>query len=816
MHTHQRTGARGDACRRLPPMNRPDNAAPADTRAADPTTALRDGPFEFFRYHGIWAPGIRLMRRIGFPMKAFLISSALGAPLLLVMGLYLQGLQSGIDLTGKERYGVATIQRFAPLMHALTDVRNGVRAGQGGIDTKDVLASARTRAGQALEALERHVADSGDPMAVRPHLAKLKEAWSAAANASGTQEVEAVLSAARTLHDDLLVRTNLNLDPERGAFHLALAATLDTPALAEAIGQLRGWGAFIVGKGSDDPKLMRRFASWDGRAAQYLAVLKDRVGVAIVEAPAPKNTLDLSVLERVKAFHKRAGGAVFDAADVPAATLWTDGSALVTDLFSLKLAGLAALDGMLAARIDAQTRLRNAIITVLALCLAWAGYLFTSFFFVMRGGLQEVSRHLGAMTEGDLTTRPSPWGRDEIAQLMHGLSRMQDSLRGIVAQVRGGADNIVHSSSEIEVGARDMAARTEQTAASLEESSASMEEISSTVRNTADHAARAAEIARGNAETAARGGEVMGTMVRTMQDIDGSSRRIGDITAVIDGIAFQTNILALNAAVEAARAGEAGRGFAVVAAEVRALAQRSADAAREIKQLITASVSTVQAGTGIVQQAGATIDEIVKGTHGVSGLLTEIAGGAQEQSLGVTQVGEAVQDLDRITQQNAALVEQTTAAAAALKDQAVALASVVARFKLPDAASAGPAFGGAETSVEHFDFDAAIEAHRQWKVRLRSAIADRSRLDADTICRDDRCPLGRWIHGPGGARWGQKPDFTTLRDKHREFHEVAGGVARQINAARYDEAERMIGAGSRFAEVSTEVTVALGRAKRAY
>ena len=802
-------------------MTRPDNTPSADSYAASHSPVVREGPFEFFRYHGIWAPGIRLMRRIGFPMKAFLISSALGAPLLLVLALYLQGLQSRIDLTGKERYGVATIQRFAPLMHALTDVRNSLRAAQGGVDTKDVLASARARAGQALEDLDRHVAGSGDPMAMRAHLAKLKEAWSTAdadadAAANGTKEVEAVLSAARTLHDDLLVRTNLNLDPERGPFHLALAATLDTPALAEAVGQLRGWGAFIVGKGSDDPKLMRRYASWDGRATQYLAVLKDRIGVAFVEMPALKNTLDLSVLERAQAFHKRAGEAVFDAAEVPAATVWTEGTAIVGDLFKLKLAGLVALDEMLSARIDAQARLRNTIIAVLAVCLLWAAYLFTSFFFVMRGGLQEVSRHLGAMTEGDLTTRPSPWGRDEIAQLMLGLSRMQDSMRGIVTQVRSGADNIVHSSSEIEVGARDMASRTEQTAASLEESSASMEEISSTVRNTADHAARAAEIARGNAETAARGGEVMGNMVRTMQDIDGSSRRIGDITAVIDGIAFQTNILALNAAVEAARAGEAGRGFAVVASEVRALAQRSADAAREIKQLITASVSTVQAGTGIVQQAGATIDEIVTGTRGVSGLLTEIAGGAHEQSLGVTQVGEAVQDLDRITQQNAALVEQTTAAASALKDQAIALASVVARFKLPATPSAAPSFGGAETSVEHFDFDAAIEAHRQWKVRLRAAISERTRLDADTICRDDRCPLGRWIHGPGGARWGQKPDFSALRDKHRAFHEVAGTVARQINAERYDEAERMIGAGSRFAEVSTEVTVALGRAKRAY
>ena len=218
--------------------------------------------------------------------------------------------------------------------------------------------------------------------------------------------------------------------------------------------------------------------------------------------------------------------------------------------------------------------------------LLFAAYLFLCFYRVMEGGLRETRRHLRAMTQGDLTTSPSPWGGDEAAQLMLELRDMQDSLRGMVLRVRRSSDEIVHSSSEIASGALDLSARTEQAAANLEQSAASMEEIASTVRTIAESTQEASRVARHNAQTASDGGRVMGDVVRTMEGIRGSSRKIGEITATIDSIAFQTNILALNAAVEAARAGDQGRGFAVVASEVRVLAQRSAHAAREIKGLI--------------------------------------------------------------------------------------------------------------------------------------------------------------------------------------------------------------------------------------
>ena len=318
----------------------------------------------------------------------------------------------------------------------------------------------------------------------------------------------------------------------------------------------------------------------------------------------------------------------------------------------------------------------------LCLALLLGAYLFVSFHHALTGGLGESRQCLRAMAQGDLRHLPTPRGSDEAAELMTDLRQMQEALRGMVHRVREASDGIVMSSGEIATGSMDLSARTERAAASLQQSAASMEQMTATADHTTASIDDASRTAQRNAESATQGGQVMAEVVQTMEGIRASSARIAEIIGTIDGIAFQTNILALNAAVEAARAGEQGRGFAVVASEVRSLAQRSAAAAREIKSLIGNSVQQVEAGTGIVRRAGGIIDQIVTTSRHVDQLLGVVSEGSREESKGISQIGRAVHDLDELTQQNAALVEETAAAASAMRDQADKLAREVGRFQL--------------------------------------------------------------------------------------------------------------------------------------
>ena len=441
------------------------------------------------------------------------------------------------------------------------------------------------------------------------------------------------------------------------------------------------------------------------------------------------------------------------------------------------------------------------------------------------------------ISKGNLALRIEAQGKDEAARLLRALSEMQESLSRIVGHVREGSQSVAVASSEIASGNNDLSARTEQQASALQQTAASMEQLNSTVRQNADNARQANQLAMSASTVAVQGGEVVGQVVETMKGINDSSRKISDIIGVIDGIAFQTNILALNAAVEAARAGEQGRGFAVVASEVRSLAGRSAEAAKQIKTLINDSVERVEHGTSLVDQAGTTMTEVVGAIKRVTDLVGEISAASNEQSQGVSQVSEAVTQMDQVTQQNAALVEEMAAAASSLNNQAQDLVDTVAFFKLaageervarmqaprmgsaPASASArfaaapaaalGRSSAASEGPALGINLDNAIQAHANWRAKLRTAVAQKETLDADTVSRDDCCELGKWLHGAGSSQYGGKPSFVQLLESHRQFHQEAGKVARLINQGAYSEAEKQLESNTGFSNASQKVGAAV-------
>jgi methyl-accepting chemotaxis protein len=639
------------------------------------------GLIEFFRHHGAWAPGVKLFRRIQFQTKALIILAMLTLPVGVLGWNYFIDKADAIAFTHKEREGVAYAREVLPLLKLAQQQRALAASAQLQGGDAAALSGANEAFAAQLKKVEQIEAQIGADLDTGKALAAVKETAVTAATgdwsktyANYSTRVDAVLALLTQAADG----SNLTLDPDLDSYYLMDGATGSLPMVIEATARL-GDRARAVSRGMPATaevthEMVRAEALGDYSDERWAAGMPK---VYSLQPGLKAELRDEAVRHELHAFHELATSLKADEAKLAAA------ATVIDDLRAVQGKTLDKLDALLEERRMRMASQRAWVAVIVVLSLATAAYLFYSFYLVTHGGLREVQKHLEAMTAGDLTTHPRPWGQDEAARLMGSLADMQASLRTIVDRVRGASESIVHSSAEISDGSMDLSSRTEQAAANLQQSAAAMDEISSTVQSTAESAQEAASIARNNATMAERGGDIIGSMVTTMQGIHASSSKIGDIIGVIDGIAFQTNILALNAAVEAARAGEAGRGFAVVASEVRALAQRSASAAKEIKDLITVSVDQVSDGAKIVRNAGTTIGEIVDSAHRVNKLLAAIANGANEQATGVSQTTQAVQDLDSMTQQNSALVEQTAAAAASLKEQAVKLAEEVARFKLP-------------------------------------------------------------------------------------------------------------------------------------
>ena len=454
--------------------------------------------------------------------------------------------------------------------------------------------------------------------------------------------------------------------------------------------QVQEWKDTLL-RGKDPEKLDKH---WGAFAKQEQAV-EDKAKALLSTLPAGESR---TLVEQFSAAHVKMGVDYRKGFDAFKAASFEPGAGDTAvagmDREPARLLGeackkIAAESASVSAGAAAQAHRASLVSIVLMLVAGAAGILVGVWF--SRRITRPVDYAVGvaeAIAAGDLTSQVRVAGNDEIAQLMKALGAMQDSLGHVVGDVRSNSESVATASSQISQGANDLSARTEEQASALQQAAASMDQLGSTVRQNAENALSANQLALGASTVARKGGDVVGEVVETMKGINESSRRIVDIIGVIDGIAFQTNILALNAAVEAARAGEQGRGFAVVASEVRSLAQRSAEAAKEIKSLISASVTRVQHGTQLVDRAGETMTEIVNSIARVTDIMGEISAASTEQSTGVSQIGEAISQMDQATQQNAALVEESAAAAESLKDQAQQLVQAVAVFKLEGRAEA--------------------------------------------------------------------------------------------------------------------------------
>ncbi|MRW93642.1 HAMP domain-containing protein [Duganella sp. FT80W] len=432
----------------------------------------------------------------------------------------------------------------------------------------------------------------------------------------------------------------------------------------------RGWKRYEPLPQTDEEAVL--WKQFTGEWAEW-KTLDDKLGSTIAALAASKDEEKQKAL--LEDFHQQYSQSrpLFRKAE---------GTLLKIEKLNENVSDTAVTDGM-AAVSSAEWAMVVAAVIAAAVAIGCAAYITGA----ITQPINEAVRVAQTVASGDLTSRIEVATSEETGQLLGALKEMNDSLIRIVGQVRTGTDTIATASQQIASGNLDLSQRTEEQASSLEETASSMEELTSTVRQNADNARQANTLAASASGVAQRGGDVVSRVVETMDSINASSAKIVDIIAVIDGIAFQTNILALNAAVEAARAGEQGRGFAVVAGEVRTLAHRSAAAAKEIKELINNSVEQVGAGSKLVEEAGSTMGEIVTSVQRVTDIMGEISMATQEQSTGIDQINMAVGQMDTVTQQNAALVEEAAAAAASLQEQAAQLAEVVSVFRMDQSAA---------------------------------------------------------------------------------------------------------------------------------
>ena len=642
--------------------------------------------------HSFLRTVIALMLRLRLLPEFVLVAILFSAPAILVSGLLIGELNKSISFAGQERIGVQQLRQLHVLLK-LSQEQRGLRhlalAGnapaaaaalkkQEEITAKLELFDAlqKSHTGIDLDAETQEVKRSWQSLLQKSADIKARDSY-----AGHTALINQLSALSRQIAD----RSNLTLDPKVDTYYLINLFAKVIPELADEIADIAARGAPYIDTGlleANEDILINAnvmLATRDiGRLpAQLDAMFRENPDFKVTLAPQQ------AVVTGNLAFLERARNEVLNSLNQTSGTEFlAAGSKSVDGWYAYADAAADLLDSTLQARIQGDLLRRNLMLALIAACLSVAAYLLAGFYVAFSRDIRKLSAAVESLTEGNLGNPVQSQGKDEIAQLLTGFEGMRQVLVRLVSEIRHSTESITTASGEIAHGNADLSSRTEQQASSLEETAAAMKALTGTVRQNAESVAQANKNAVSGAVIAKDGGAAVEQMIGMMGAIELSSKKISDIIGVIDGIAFQTNILALNAAVEAARAGEQGRGFAVVATEVRNLAQRSASAAKEIKTLITASVEQVAAGSRQVQTAGQTMQQIVVSIQAVSGNMHDISLASAEQRTGIEQVNQAVGQLDDITQQNAALVEQAAAAAESMHEQSLKLTRAVAAFHI--------------------------------------------------------------------------------------------------------------------------------------
>ncbi len=639
---------------------------------------------------------MKLLHDLPLGRKFALIGLLMLLPTLAPMLVLLSQSLASISSTRHEHDGVKPVGTLLQVVRQ-TQIHRGASTGWLG-GNEDLRAR---REGQATE-LDRTLADLAADTAIYPggRLAErrtaVQQAWQALRDDVAARRIDgpaafkrhtALIDTQMQLLGDIADRSGLMLDPEAGAYYL-MASVVDTlPKVSELMGQSRALGSLYLTRKAATPAERERLAALLTQLTQRTAELvRFHANIA---SNAPALAAAIEAPHRAATEAMTAAAALVrrdllepDALQADAVTYFNTITAQIDTLFKLTDASFAQLGERLDDRQAGQQRQLVALGVGLVLVGGLVAALMVA---IVRGTLRTVGSAQAAaeaLARGDLAHAVQAESEDEIGRMARTLGQATAELGRLVREIKATGESVGTASAQIAAGNSDLSSRTEQTSANLQNTASAMEELHATVRNNADAARQAAALAGQSSQVAADGGALVGQVVETMQAISQRSDKIANIIGVIDGIAFQTNILALNAAVEAARAGEQGRGFAVVASEVRALAQRSAEAAREIKGLIQASVETVHSGTALVSQAQATMQDIVRQVQQVSTLVGEIGTATAEQTEGIAQVNATVSQLDQATQQNAALVEESAAAADSLQQQAGSLVAAVGRFRL--------------------------------------------------------------------------------------------------------------------------------------